>query len=173
LSGRSRESVFLSLGGNLGDPARAMGEALRLLDADDQTEIVAVSSLYRTPPWGKLDQPDFLNIAAEIRTSREPRAFLELCLEAERRLKRERRERWGPRLIDIDILLFGDRKVSEAGLEIPHPRMAARAFVLVPLAEIAPELQLDGTPIAKHLRALDQAGIRKVASDRDWWKIAS
>ncbi len=71
-------------------------------------EVVAVSSLYRTPPWGKLDQPDFLNVAAEIRTARAPRAFLDLCLDAERRLKRERRERWGPRLIDIDVLLFGE-----------------------------------------------------------------
>jgi 2-amino-4-hydroxy-6-hydroxymethyldihydropteridine diphosphokinase len=171
LSGRTEERVLLSLGGNLGDPAKAMAEALRLLDADAETEVVAVSSLYRTPPWGKLDQPDFLNIAAEIRTSRQPRAFLELCLEAERRLKRERRERWGPRLIDIDILLFGDRKVDEAGLEIPHPRMKERAFVLVPLAEIAPKTVVDGRPVSEHLAVLDKAGIQRVPGDRSWWKV--
>jgi 2-amino-4-hydroxy-6-hydroxymethyldihydropteridine diphosphokinase len=147
-----------------------MGEALQLLDADAETDVVAVSSIYRTPPWGKLDQPDFLNIAAEISTGLEPRAFLDICLEAERRLKRERRERWGPRLIDIDVLLFGDRKVNEAGLEIPHPRMGERAFVLVPLAEIAPSLLIDGLPIAARLDAIDQAGIRKVDGCAEWWR---
>ena len=102
--------------------------------------MVSVSSLYRTPPWGKTDQPDFLNAAAEVLTGHSPRELLDLCLEAERRLKRVRQERWGPRLIDIDILVFGDRAVHEGGLEIPHPRMLERAFVLVPLAEIAPDL---------------------------------
>ena len=133
MSGRDKERVFLSLGGNLGDPAKAMGAALRLIEADAETDVVAVSSLFRTPPWGKLDQPDFLNVAAEVLTGLAPRAFLDLCLEAERRLKRERRERWGPRLIDIDILMFGERSISEPGLELPHPRMSQRAFVLVPL----------------------------------------
>lgn len=170
MSGRDRERVFLSLGGNLGDPAKAMGEALRLIEADAETDVVAVSSLYRTPPWGKLDQPDFLNVAAEILTGLAPRAFLDLCLDAERRLKRERRERWGPRLIDIDILMFGERRIDEPGLEVPHPRMAQRAFVLVPLAEIAPELEIDGRPLATHLDAVDRAGIEKVPSGVGWWR---
>ena len=167
---QSGERVFLSLGGNIGDPATAMGEALRILDADSRTDVVAVSSLYRTPPWGKLDQPDFLNAAAELVTSYEPREFLELCLDAERRLKRERRERWGPRLIDIDILLFGDRNIAEVGLEIPHPRMRERAFVLVPLAEIAPDLEIQGVPVAELLDGVEREGIERQDLGRDWWR---
>ncbi|WP_442577449.1 2-amino-4-hydroxy-6-hydroxymethyldihydropteridine diphosphokinase [Mesorhizobium sp. ASY16-5R] len=170
MSATQSKNVFLSLGGNLGDPASAMGAALRLLDADPETEVVAVSSLYRTPPWGKLDQPEFLNAAAEIRTDRTPRAFLELCLDAERRLKRERRERWGPRLIDIDVLLFGSLSLHQPGLDIPHPRMTERAFVLVPLEEIAPGLEIGGKPIAFHLAMLDHAGIERLPSGRDWWR---
>lgn len=172
MSATRNDHVFLSLGGNLGDPASAMGEALRLLDADGGTEVIAVSSLYRTPPWGKLDQPDFLNVAVEIRTNRTPRAFLDLCLDAERRLKRERRERWGPRLIDIDVLLFGSLSLHEPGLDIPHPRMTERAFVLVPLAEIAPDLEIGGKPIAFYLDTLDHAGIERLPSGRDWWRQA-
>lgn len=170
MSGRNKDRVFLSLGGNLGDPGKAMGEALRLLDSDSDTKVIAVSSLYRTPPWGKLDQPDFLNAAAEVLTGKAPRAFLDLCLDAERRLKRERNERWGPRLIDIDILLFGDWRVSETGLEIPHPRMTERAFVMVPLAEIAPDLEIDGKRISDRLKVVDRSGIKRVAGGKNWWK---
>lgn len=161
--------VYLSLGGNLGDPAASMATALRLLDADESTRVIAVSSLYRTPPWGKLDQPDFLNAAAEISTALTPRALLDLCLEAERKLKRVREERWGPRLIDIDILVFGDRIIHETGLEVPHPRMLERAFVLAPLAEIAPELAVGGRSVSERLSAVDRAGIERLASGRDWW----
>ncbi|RWQ24454.1 2-amino-4-hydroxy-6-hydroxymethyldihydropteridine diphosphokinase [Mesorhizobium sp.] len=162
-------TVYLSLGGNLGDPAKSMGAALRMLDADADTRVTGVSSLYRTPPWGKLDQPDFLNAAAEISTVLAPRALLDLCLDAERKLKRVREERWGPRLIDIDILVFGDRVIHEAGLEVPHPRMLERAFVLAPLAEIAPGLVVSGRSITDRLVAVDTSGIERLSSGRDWW----
>jgi 2-amino-4-hydroxy-6-hydroxymethyldihydropteridine diphosphokinase len=168
LSGQN-SAVYLSLGGNLGDPAASMATALRLLDADDDTRVIAVSSLYRTPPWGKLDQPDFLNAAAEISTALAPRELLDLCLEAERKLKRVREERWGPRLIDIDILVFGDRVIHETGLEVPHPRMLERAFVLAPLAEIAPGLAVGGRSVSERLSAVDTSGIERLASGRDWW----
>lgn len=164
--------VHLSLGGNLGDPAKSMGSALRMLDADAGIRVVAVSSLYRTPPWGKLDQPDFLNAAAGITTSYPPRILLERCLEAERRLKRVRNERWGPRLIDIDILTYGDKVIHEAGLEVPHPRMLERAFVLVPLAEIAPDAMIGGRRVNDRLAAMDTAGIEKLPSGGDWWRIS-
>ena len=131
---------------------------------------MAVSSLYRTPPWGKTDQPDFLNAAAEVLTGHTPRELLDLCLEAERRLKRVRKERWGPRLIDIDVLVFGDRSVHESGLEIPHPRMLERAFVLAPLAEIAPDFLAEGRPLSDHLADVDMTGIERLPSGRDWWK---
>ncbi len=172
MSGRNSETVYLSLGGNLGDPARSMGAALRMLDAHDDVTVAAVSSLYRTPPWGKTDQPDFLNIAAQLATSQSPRALLELCLDAERRLKRVREERWGPRLIDIDILMFGDRTIREMGLDIPHPRMLERSFVLVPLAEIAPELAVDGKPLAERLAEIDTGGIERQPGGQDWWRDA-
>jgi len=165
-----KERVFLSLGGNLGDPAQAMASALRILDADPQTSVLRVSSVYRTPPWGKLDQPDFLNAAAELSTGLSPRALLELCLEAERRLKRVRAERWGPRLVDIDILVYGDRRIHEAGLDIPHPRMLERAFVLAPLAEIAPGFEIDGKSLAGHSAAMDTTGITRLPGEPDWWK---
>jgi 2-amino-4-hydroxy-6-hydroxymethyldihydropteridine diphosphokinase len=163
-------TVYLSLGGNLGDPAAAMGAALRMLDADPEVEVLAVSSLYRTPPWGRVDQPDFLNVAAAVSTRLAPRALLDLCLEAERRLKRVRLERWGPRLIDIDILMFGDLVLDEPGLEIPHPRMLERAFVLAPLAEIAPSLVLAGKGVMDRLADLDATGIERLPSGRDWWR---
>ncbi|CCV07123.1 2-amino-4-hydroxy-6-hydroxymethyldihydropteridinepyrophosphokinase [Mesorhizobium metallidurans STM 2683] len=169
MSGQSSTTVYLSLGGNLGDPAKSMAAALRILDGDEKTSVVTVSSLYRTPPWGKLDQPDFLNAAAEISTGLAPRALLDLCLDAERRLKRVREERWGPRLIDIDILVFGDRIIHETGLEVPHPRMLERAFVLAPLAEIAPDLAVGGRSVPERLAAVDTAGIERLPSGRDWW----
>lgn len=171
MSNPSQERVYLSLGGNLDDPAKAMAAALRMLDADPRTNVISVSSLYRTPPWGKLDQPDFLNAAAEISTSLSPREFLELCLEAERKLKRVREERWGPRLIDIDILAFGDRTIHEAGLEVPHPRMLERAFVLVPLTEIAPHFAIGGVSASDRLPLIDGSGIEKLPSSREWWKV--
>lgn len=170
VSSSSKERVYLSLGGNLGDPLRAMGEALRMLDADPRAEVVAVSSPHRTPPWGKLDQPDFLNVAAALLTTLSPRQLLDLCLDVERRLKRVRQERWGPRLIDIDILAFGDREIHEHGLEIPHPRMFERAFVLVPLLEIAPDFALGGVRACERVEHVDKAGIERLPADRDWWR---
>lgn len=170
MSGSNKERVFLGLGGNLGDPAAAMAAALRIIDADRGTKVVAVSSIYRTPPWGKTDQPDFLNAVAELRTSHSPRALLALGLDAELALKRERRERWGPRIIDIDILLFGDRTVHEASLDIPHPRMFERGFVLVPLAEIAHDLRVGAKTVSQHLAVIDSSGIVRLESGNDWWK---
>ncbi len=162
--------VFVSLGGNLGDPEKAMAAALGMLDAHPHVRVSAVSSLYRTPPWGKLDQPHFMNAAAELSTSLQPQQLLELCLETERRLKRVREERWGPRLIDIDILIFDDRIIHEAGLEVPHPRMLERAFVLAPLAELAPGLDIGGRPVEKRVAAVDTGGIERLASGREWWR---
>ncbi|WP_281409278.1 2-amino-4-hydroxy-6-hydroxymethyldihydropteridine diphosphokinase [Chelativorans sp. Marseille-P2723] len=168
--GRSEVRAFLGLGGNVGEPEKTMAAALRALDSHDRVRVVQASSLYRTPPWGKLDQPDFLNAAAEIATGLKPQELLALCLDTERALKRERVERWGPRNIDIDILTYGDRRIDGSGLEIPHPRMLARAFVLLPLAEIAPRLILGGRPIEAHLSALDSSGVERLSADGNWWR---
>ena len=170
MPGRNDRTAYLSLGGNLGDPARTMASALRLLHADAHTRVAAVSTLYRTPPWGKTDQPDFLNAAARLESSLTPRGLLDLCLDVERRLKRERRERWGPRLVDLDILLFEGEAVHEPGLEIPHPRMLERAFVLVPLAEIAPHLEIAGEGLSAHLARVDSGGIERLAGGDAWWR---
>jgi 2-amino-4-hydroxy-6-hydroxymethyldihydropteridine diphosphokinase len=161
--------AYIGLGGNLGDPARSMREALHWLAEAPTTRIVKVSSLYRTPPWGKTDQPDFLNAAVEIATGLSPRAVLRLCLDTERRLKRVRAERWGPRLIDLDLLVHGDAAIDEPDLALPHPRMLERGFVLVPLAEIAPDLVVAGETIAAHLARLGSDGIVKAAGP-DWWQ---
>lgn len=169
MSGSISESAstraYLGLGGNLGDPAAAMAAALKLLDEMDGIEVDQVSSLYRTTPWGKVDQPDFLNCVACIRTSLTPRELLEACLGVERALKRERRERWGPRIIDIDVLLYGSDTVRDKDLEIPHPRMGERAFVLVPLLEIAPDIRINGKSGTELLAAIGSDGIERVASN--------
>jgi len=170
LPGRNSTAVFLGLGGNIGDPVGSMAAALRLIDADRSTKVVRVSSVYRTPPWGITEQPDFMNAVAHVDTSLDPRALLKLCLDAERQLKRVRAERWGPRAIDIDILLYGKRVVHEEGLEIPHPRMLERAFVLVPLAEIAPEHAIEGVPLATLAGRVDTTGIVRLDSAADWWR---
>jgi 2-amino-4-hydroxy-6-hydroxymethyldihydropteridine diphosphokinase len=158
LSGRFEE-VLIGLGGNLGDPVKNIRQALDMIGKNAACKVEAVSSFWRTPPWGKLDQPDFINACAKVSTQLEPRAFLDLCLQTEKALKRVRNERWGPRSIDIDILFFGDRKIEEEGLVIPHPRIAERAFVLVPLAEIAPDVLLDGMTISERAREISRKGI--------------
>lgn len=170
MSDSKKEQIFLSLGGNIGDPSASMANALKMLDSYNGVRVIHVSSVYRTPPWGKLDQPDFLNAVAELETSLSARDLLNACLSIELMLKRERHERWGPRLIDLDILLYGKSIVHEDGLHIPHPRMTERAFVLVPLMEIAPELVLDGREIGEILGEIDCNGIDKITTDENWWQ---
>ncbi|MDN2568277.1 2-amino-4-hydroxy-6-hydroxymethyldihydropteridine diphosphokinase [Aquibium sp. A9E412] len=171
MSGRnSPVAAYLGLGGNLGDPAAAMATALRRLDAHAAITVAAVSSLYRTPPWGKTDQPDFLNAVARLDTHLAPRALLEALLAVERGLDRVRGERWGPRPIDLDILLHGTATVAEPGLSVPHPRMLERAFVLLPLAEIAPDLRVAGAAIAAHAARVDASGVVRLPGGGDWWR---
>jgi len=149
----------LGLGGNVGDVAAAFVEALARLGSTQGVNLRAISSVYRTPPWGKLDQPDFLNMAALVETTLPARALLALCLDIERGLGRERRERWGPRLIDIDILTYGDAAIDEPDLKVPHPRLVERAFALAPLAEIAPRLTIGEQTIAEWLTRVGCAGV--------------
>lgn len=172
LPGRNDASVraYLGLGGNLGDPASAMAAALQALDQDERVEVAAVSSLYRTPPWGLTEQPDFLNAVAAVDCRLGARDLLKLCLEVEASLKRVRDMRWGPRLIDIDILIFGEERIDEEGLHVPHPRMLERAFVIVPLTEIAADLSVGGRPVASWAEEVDTAGIEKLQADPDWWR---
>src|SRR5690606_2631377 len=121
-----------------------------------------ISSLYETPPWGPVPQGPYLNACIGVETSLSPRALLELGLAIERDHGRERTIRWGPRTLDIDLLLYGTDHVDEDGLIVPHPRMAERAFVLVPLAEIAPELEVDGRPVPQLLEELAASEIVRI-----------
>ena len=157
------EPIFaaLSLGGNLGDVRAAFRYALERLAMAEGVAVVATSSIYRTAPWGKLDQPDFLNMAALLRVTIAPRALLDLCLAIEREQGRARLEHWGPRTLDIDVLTYGDEVVDEPGLAIPHPRLAERAFVLTPLAEIALDTLVGGVRVEDLCAGVDAAGVEK------------
>ena len=166
--------AWLGLGGNLDDPVGSMARALQLLDVRGNTRVISVSPVYRTPPWGKTDQAWFHNACAEIETTLEPLRLIEACLEIERALKRVRLERWGPRIIDIDILAMQDEAgravvIDEASLILPHPRIQERAFVLVPLNDIAPDLQIAGRRVWEWTADCEQAGIEKARTNAGWW----
>jgi 2-amino-4-hydroxy-6-hydroxymethyldihydropteridine diphosphokinase len=146
--------AYIGLGANLGDRDATLRRAIDLLAADPGVEVVAVSTLRETDPVGYLDQPRFLNGAAALETTLEPRELLERLLAVERALGRDRSgPRYGPRTVDLDLLLHGDRVVDEPGLTVPHPRLAERAFALEPLLELDPGLVLpDGQRVRDLLR---------------------
>lgn len=163
-------TAWLGLGGNIGDVKTAMADALQLLNAADEIKIQTVSPVYKTPPWGVEDQPWFLNCCAAVNTSLSPEELLEHCQDAERAGKRERVKRWGPRTIDIDILAMEGVDQVEQRLTIPHPRLLERAFVLIPLADIAPEMNMQGKPVSQWANSVDQGGIENVEFPDNWWK---
>ncbi len=135
---------YIGIGSNVGERRSFCRRAVDELRAAEGIEVDAVSSLYETTPVGGPPQRSFVNCVARIDTELEPRRLLETCKEIERKLGREPSDiRWGPRVVDLDVLTFGDEKVSEPGLEIPHPRMSERGFVLVPLRDLAPDLVPD------------------------------
>ena len=133
-----KETVaYLGLGTNLGDREANLGKAFHLLSADPGLRLLRCSRIYETEPWGVADQPAFLNSVAEVATALAPERLLDVCKDVEGRMGRRPGIRWGPRLIDVDILLYGNHIVQLPHLEIPHPRLHLRAFALVPLAELA------------------------------------
>jgi 2-amino-4-hydroxy-6-hydroxymethyldihydropteridine diphosphokinase len=136
-------SAYVSLGANLGDRLEHLREAVRLLAATEGIDVVRSSRVFETEPVGP-PQPAYLNAVIEVRTTLDPRALLEAAQAVETALGRVRAERWGPRTLDVDILTFGDRTVDEPDLEIPHPRMHERGFVLVPLGELDDDPMLPG-----------------------------
>ncbi len=139
------QRVFVALGSNLAEPARQLSLALARLGGHPAISQLTPSSLYESEPWGNPDQPAFINAVTELRTSLEPDEFLALLLDTERRQGRVRNgHRWGPRVVDLDLLAWGDRRISQTGLKVPHPQLAGRRFVLLPWAEIAPEFQVPG-----------------------------
>ena len=152
--------AFIGLGSNLGDPAAQIRCALLTLAALPETRLVRQSSLYRNPPVGHLDQPDFVNAVAQIETRLAPRELLAQLLDLERAHGRVRDYPNAPRTLDLDVLLYGELALREPGLIVPHPRMLERAFVLVPLAEIAPDALVPGKGrVADLLRKVDASGM--------------
>ena len=138
----------VGLGANLGDAVAAVQGALRALDALPDTRVLQASRLYLTPAWGKTDQPAFVNAAAVLETELDARALLDAMLSIERDFGRDRAsdgsDRWGARTLDLDLLLYGQARIDEPGLHVPHPHLHQRAFALVPLVEIAPDIVIPG-----------------------------
>jgi 2-amino-4-hydroxy-6-hydroxymethyldihydropteridine diphosphokinase len=132
-----KQAVYLSLGSNVGDREQYLKKAIKQLSGHPEIELERVSSIYETDPVGYTDQGSFLNLAVEIRTSLTPQTLLRQCLQVEKDLGREREFRWGPRIIDLDILLYNQENIETEELIVPHPRMHERAFVLVPLTELS------------------------------------
>ena len=151
--------VGLGFGSNLGDKPGNIREALRLIAERGVARLTAVSRIYRTPPWGDLDQGDFANACAIGETRLSPYELLAAVKTIEADMGRAPTRRWGPRLIDVDILFFGDHTLDDPELTLPHKQLFARAFVLAPLAEIAPDLVLDGVEIAKAASEADASGM--------------
>ena len=157
--------AFIALGGNVGDVRATFQRAIAFLCRDDAVRLTARSSDYRTPPWGVTDQPPFVNAVIAVTTTLAPRDLLARMQETERALGRDRahEQHWGPRTIDIDLIAYDDLILSDADLTVPHPRLLERAFVLVPLAEIAPERAFAGVRVRDALAHLDASGIQKLA----------
>lgn len=148
--------AYIGLGSNMGRPLENLRRSLELINESGQAKITRVSTVYRTEPVGYEKQDWFYNAVAEVETDLLPEELLRLLQETENKLGRVRTVRWGPRIIDLDILIYGDEQISTEDLEVPHPRMAERAFVLVPLAEIAGNMVLaNGQSVEKVLKNLD------------------
>lgn len=147
------DTAYIGLGSNMGDKEGNIKKALEMLENTPGISVKAGSSLYRTAPVGYTGQDWFLNAAAELRTSLSPQELLFVLLDIERQLGRVRTTRWGPRVIDLDLLIFGTVEMDTPGLILPHPHLGKRAFVMVPLAEIAPGLDIPGQGKASELAA--------------------
>jgi 2-amino-4-hydroxy-6-hydroxymethyldihydropteridine diphosphokinase len=156
--------ALLALGGNVGDVRTTLDRAQDMLCDNLDTSLIAASSHYLTPPWGKEDQPEFVNMCLSVETALSPRALLERMQATEKALCRNRRKevRWGPRTIDIDLLAYNDLELREKELTLPHPRIFERAFVLVPLAEIAPDRVISGTLVRDAVQKMDTSAIRQL-----------
>ncbi len=147
------QPAYVALGSNLEDPPARIAEAIGRIGAIPGVRLIAVSRLYRSRPMGPQDQPDFVNAAAGLLTTLGARALLDALLETERRMGRNRAERWGPRIIDLDLIWMPGEPLHEPGLTLPHPGVTERNFVLYPLADIAPTLTIPGMGRVSDLQA--------------------
>lgn len=151
---------ILALGSNIGDKAANIDKAIALLTEKGDVRLVARSRNYATEPWGKTDQDWFVNAAIAVATELDPRGLLARCKEIERRMGRESTEKWGPRIIDLDLLVYDDAAFSDAELVLPHPHIGVRAFVLAPLMDIAPDLVIGGRSVRAMYGAVDATGVQ-------------
>jgi 2-amino-4-hydroxy-6-hydroxymethyldihydropteridine diphosphokinase len=156
--------AYVALGSNLGQPGQQVLDAMDALDRLPQTAVRQRSHLYRTPPWGLLEQPPFVNAVVELETALAPHALIEALLALEHQAGRVRAERNGPRTLDLDLLHVDGVQMSDDRLTLPHPRLAERAFVLLPLHDIAPQWHVPGhgTTVAQLLARLDLAGCERL-----------
>jgi 2-amino-4-hydroxy-6-hydroxymethyldihydropteridine diphosphokinase len=156
--------AFIGLGGNVGDVRSSFERAIAMVCDGDAVRLLARSSDYRTPPWGITDQPPFLNAVIAVATQLSPYDLFARALDTERALGRDRthESRWGPRTIDLDLLAYDDLVLHDDRLTLPHPRLFERAFVLMPLAEIAPDRVIAGRRIGDALGRVDATGIEKL-----------
>jgi 2-amino-4-hydroxy-6-hydroxymethyldihydropteridine diphosphokinase len=151
-----RTTAFVGIGSNMGDREAHLRRAIELLSAEEGIDVAAVSKIRETEPVGPVEQGPFLNGAVRVETELRPRGLLDRLLEIERRMGRVRGERFGPRTIDLDLLVYGDETVDEPGLTVPHPRLQERRFALEPLAELDPGLTIPGVgPISALLAKLE------------------
>ena len=148
--------AFLGLGSNMGNKVENLMQAIQLLEENPALKVERIAGLYKTAPYGYLEQDWFLNTAVEVETSLSPRELLQTIHDVEQRLGRQRTIHWGPRTIDIDILTFGEYKVEEPDLTIPHKEIGKRAFVLIPLAELEPDLSIGSTTVKLALKTLQE-----------------
>jgi len=151
--------AILALGSNIGNRVENIEEAIRKLGADGAIKIVQRSGLYRTAPWGVTDQDWFVNGCVGVKTALSPHELLKRCQAVEDAMGRVRTRHWGPRIIDVDILAIDSRRICDPDLVVPHPLIAERAFVLVPLKDIAPSLTLDGKSLDTMLHAVDASDV--------------
>ncbi|SDO62660.1 2-amino-4-hydroxy-6-hydroxymethyldihydropteridine diphosphokinase [Alkalicoccus daliensis] len=162
---------YISLGANIGNRVEQLKQAVEMLQQREEIRILALSSFYETKPVGVTDQPDFINAVVKIDTSLPPLTLLEVTQYIEQELGRVRKEKWGPRKIDLDLLLYGEETIELESLIVPHPRMTERGFVLLPLEELTPDLTLpepDGRSISHCIRALgDTSDIVKLPEKND------
>ena len=156
--------ALLALGGNVGDVRKTLARAVAMLCEQGDIHLRARSSDYLTPPWGVEDQPPFVNLCVSVDTALTPQDLLARAQAVERAFGRDRdhEQRWGPRPLDVDILAYDDLILNEPDLTLPHPRLSERAFVLVPLAEIAPTRIIAGVRVDRALARLDHTGIKKL-----------
>ncbi|AGB40474.1 2-amino-4-hydroxy-6-hydroxymethyldihydropteridine pyrophosphokinase [Halobacteroides halobius DSM 5150] len=158
------KDVYLGLGTNKGDREANLKQAIELINNFNNSELKEISAVYETEPWGYTQQDDFLNLCVRVQTKLGPHELLTKCQQVEKELKRERKIKWGPRTIDVDILVYDDLKLNDEELILPHPRMQERAFVLVPLSDLNNNLIIKGKSIKEWLSIIKVVGLKEYNS---------